>query len=524
MAKGYDIVYLRGTSAESPDLTKTLRQCASGARVFPVATTDELRSLLQERGVDCVVSEYDLGDDTGLDACQVSRELVPAVPFVLVPAESTGRLASDAVANRVNAYVPQSEFDEHAVGEKIASVLDSNWGRTEESAWLPTSAGDSTTILERVEDAFIAVDDEWRVTYLNPSAAALLDYPRSDIVGRNIWQEFPEALESGFYEPIVDAMETQEPRSFREYYAPLDLWAEANVYPAPDGLSVYIRDISDQHQREQTVDGLLTMAREMMHAGTVGAVCDSAMDAIEELLDFDFGIVRVVEDGELRVVSRSTTTDDGDRERALARRVFETGEPALEAPDDTESDRALLCIPLGSYGTMTVGVADGGLEGPRLAIVEILAAMAVAALRRTEREQDLRRYERVLETIQEMVFVIDESGRFTLVTEPLADRLGYGRSALLGRRATAVFDGVDELVANVYHGELFEALDEPIEVVAESGERFPARIDLSVLPSETQDSDIVGVVHDVSELTATRRRLTAERERFSSLYENLPDP
>jgi PAS domain S-box-containing protein len=49
----------------------------------------------------------------------------------------------------------------------------------------------ATDILEGISDAFYAVDHEWRFTYVNSKAEELWGLGRQELVGKNIWEEFP---------------------------------------------------------------------------------------------------------------------------------------------------------------------------------------------------------------------------------------------------------------------------------------------------------------------------------------------
>jgi PAS domain S-box-containing protein len=109
-------------------------------------------------------------------------------------------------------------------------------------------------VLERVSDAFFALDRGWRFTYLNEQAEELLDRTADDLVGQSVWEEFPEAVGSVFEEQYRTAMETQETVSFEEYYPPLSMWVEVRAYPSETGLSVYFRDISERKTNERRLE------------------------------------------------------------------------------------------------------------------------------------------------------------------------------------------------------------------------------------------------------------------------------
>lgn len=105
-----------------------------------------------------------------------------------------------------------------------------------------------TVTLESITDAFFTVDREWRVTYVNREAERLLRRPREELLGRKLWDEFPEARGSVFHQQYTRAMDANVSVSFEEYYAPLDLWVHVRTYPSPQGLAVYFRD-STQDRR-----------------------------------------------------------------------------------------------------------------------------------------------------------------------------------------------------------------------------------------------------------------------------------
>jgi PAS domain-containing protein len=56
--------------------------------------------------------------------------------------------------------------------------------------------------LERISDGFVALDREWRYTYVNATAAKLLGRRPEELIGRNIWTEFPEGIDQPFYHAI----------------------------------------------------------------------------------------------------------------------------------------------------------------------------------------------------------------------------------------------------------------------------------------------------------------------------------
>lgn len=100
--------------------------------------------------------------------------------------------------------------------------------------------------LNSMSDAFFTLDREWRFSFLNDHALLLLGRDRAALMDRNIWEEFPEAVGSSFQTQYETAARERRTVRFAEFYPPLDKWFQVTVYPMPEGLAVYFRDITQE--------------------------------------------------------------------------------------------------------------------------------------------------------------------------------------------------------------------------------------------------------------------------------------
>lgn len=105
-------------------------------------------------------------------------------------------------------------------------------------------------ILERITDAFIALDRNWRYIYVNEKAAQIFGRDRESLIGKHIWTEFPEAVGHPFHLAYEKAMETQQPIQLEEYYPPYERWFENRIHPSPNGLAIYIQDVTERRRKE----------------------------------------------------------------------------------------------------------------------------------------------------------------------------------------------------------------------------------------------------------------------------------
>ncbi|NVM76307.1 diguanylate cyclase (GGDEF)-like protein [Duganella sp. SG902] len=107
-----------------------------------------------------------------------------------------------------------------------------------------------TATLESISDAVLMLGHDWEIRYMNGNAERLTKVQRADVLGRCLWDVFPEAIGGPYYQAYHKAVETNTPVTFEEHYAPLDLWTEIRAYPSEEGLTIYFRDISERKATE----------------------------------------------------------------------------------------------------------------------------------------------------------------------------------------------------------------------------------------------------------------------------------
>lgn len=123
--------------------------------------------------------------------------------------------------------------------------------------------------LESISDAFFSVDANWRITHLNANAERIAQRPRAELLARNLWDEFAPEMESAFFTAYHRVVETGEAEVVTAYHAPFDTWFEASAYPSANGLSVYLRDVSEERRSEIRLaerDRMLHQQRRLLDA------------------------------------------------------------------------------------------------------------------------------------------------------------------------------------------------------------------------------------------------------------------
>ena len=107
--------------------------------------------------------------------------------------------------------------------------------------------------MEVTTDGVLSLARDWRVTFLNPAAKAILD-PEDKLVGKVVWDEFPAARTGNFWDYYHLAMDQGLAGEFEAFYPePLNLWFNVRTQPSSDGIVVFFSDITQRKKQEQAL-------------------------------------------------------------------------------------------------------------------------------------------------------------------------------------------------------------------------------------------------------------------------------
>ena len=121
-------------------------------------------------------------------------------------------------------------------------------------------------LLESITDAFIALDRGERITYANAEAERLTGVKREQMLGRNYWELFPEAIGTTLERELSRVRRDCSPADFEYHYAPADAWYQIKAQPASGGgISIFTRDISERKRAEAERD-LLAQRERLAHS------------------------------------------------------------------------------------------------------------------------------------------------------------------------------------------------------------------------------------------------------------------
>ncbi|MGY1811335.1 SpoIIE family protein phosphatase [Blastococcus sp. SYSU D00820] len=105
--------------------------------------------------------------------------------------------------------------------------------------------------VEGMDRPLFVLDEAWRFRYINPAGAAVLGRTVGGLVGRGVWDEFPEAVGSPFQELYARVRATGESGSTEAWFEPLGKWFEAAAFLTDAGLVVTYDDVTARRRTEE---------------------------------------------------------------------------------------------------------------------------------------------------------------------------------------------------------------------------------------------------------------------------------
>lgn len=112
------------------------------------------------------------------------------------------------------------------------------------------------TILSSISDGFYTLDRHWRYTYVNDRYCEMAGMEREALLGKGIWDLFADAVNTDVYVQFQRVMSEQTPLQFEYLYVIWNRWYEHRVYSSPNGLTVFVAEITDRKQTEAEIQQL----------------------------------------------------------------------------------------------------------------------------------------------------------------------------------------------------------------------------------------------------------------------------
>jgi len=371
-------------------------------------------------------------------------------------------------------------------------------------------------ILESISDAFFALDSLWRFTYVNRRAEQLLGKKKEELLYKNIWEVFPEAVEAAFHKMFYKAMAGQIPVSFEEFYPPFDKWFEVHAYPYKHGLSVYFTDVTEHKKIEEKLKESERRFREMLERAHLIAVTVDLAGKVTFINDFSLKLTGWQRD---EVLGKEFEVFVPPEQREEVKRVFFEAVMSGKALPRYESD---VITKSGerrtvSFTNVLLRDAQGNIIGTANIGEDITERKRLFAQVRSERaeveqlaktlEKDRDTLEVIMESTNAHIAYLDYDLNFVMVNSTYERGSGHTRDELIGRNHfeffpnpenEAIFKKVRDTGEPVeYKAKPFEFADQPW--------RGTTYWDWTLLPVKDASGRVVGLVLSLVDITDSVR-------------------
>ena len=229
---------------------------------------------LAEEQFDCVVSDYDMPGQTGIDFLEAVREAYAELPFILFTGKGSEEVASDAISAGVTDYLQkEAGTDQYAIlANRIINAVEANRTRRQHRRQLDA--------IETAQEGISILDDDGRFVYVNEAYADLYGYEREAMIGEHWELLYREEDVDEIREDVLPHVEK------------MGYWHGQTIGRRADGttfeedhvlattangeLVCTVRDVTDRRERERTLQRTSALLSTLFDTLPVGVLAEDA--------------------------------------------------------------------------------------------------------------------------------------------------------------------------------------------------------------------------------------------------------
>jgi diguanylate cyclase (GGDEF)-like protein/PAS domain S-box-containing protein len=172
-------------------------------------------------------------------------------------------------------------------------------------------------VLDSMSDGFVAIDHDWRVIYVNTRGAAIQGRAPELLLGRHLFEIYPDAVGTSFESAYRKAMTERVLVQIEAYYPPWDRWFNQRIYPTEDGIAIFFVDVTERKRGEKSDAG----QRRVLELIAADAPLQETLDEIVRLIEAQspemMGSILLADEDGLHLRHGAALTLPADYARAL---------------------------------------------------------------------------------------------------------------------------------------------------------------------------------------------------------------
>ncbi len=504
--KELNILVLEDIPIDAELIEQELERAQIAFRIRRAATKAKFLKQLQDLNPDVILADYSLPQFNGLEALRLVRESGLDTPFILVTGTQKEEIAVECLKEGADDYILKSSLRRlPGALENVLRKKEAEREKRQLARELEKSAKQMVTIFESITDAFFAVDSTWRLMYLNPRSDVFLEKvnkERQEMWGKNWWDEFPAEPSSVAFMELQRAMEKRIDVEFEDFFPLLNSWLHIRAYPAEDGLSIYVQDISDRKRSAMVQHAVYDISEAASIESSFLRMTESIHRIIGGLMPAK-NIHIALYDAENDILSYPYFVDEIEKcpeptkpGKGLTEYVLRTGEPLLATPEvlaelraksEIESSQSTsidwLGVPLktagGVIGVLAVQNYSGAFRFGNIEkdVLQFVSTQVAMAIERKRSEEKIREQASLLDVAQDAIIVRDlhekilywNKGAERIYGWTGVEALGKSSADLLHKDAELASEAFESVMkTGVWFGELQQSAKDGRDLTVES--------------------------------------------------------
>jgi len=372
-------------------------------------------------------------------------------------------------------------------------------------------------LADSIIDVFFAMDKDLRYTYWNKASEELTGISAKDAIGKSLYDLFPDTPQTRKAAKVyLDVLRTQQPQTFINEYQleGKDFVFEISAYPSRDGLSVFVKDITQRKRAEEAL-----LENEERYRNVVERANDGIVIIQDTIIRYANPRLAEMWGGTVQEFIDTPFTDyvhpdelpklvDRYKRRMAGQNVTPIYETALGRKDGSKL-----------YAELNAGIITYQGKPADLVIVRDITErrQAEEALRESE-----EKYRSILENIEDGYYEVDLAGNLTFFNDSLCGIIGYSRDEMMGmnnrqyldkENAKKVFQAFNQVYTT---GKPTKGFD--WEIIRKDGTRRFVEASASLIRNlEGEPAGFRGIVRDITERKRAEKEIRRRSQELAAL-------
>lgn len=519
MSDGIRILYVDDDPAFAELVTTSLERNRDAFDVVsesdPGRALDRIESNTDR--FDCLVSDYEMTGMTGLELVSALRDRDIDLPMILFTGKGSEDIASEAISMGLTDYLQKTPGgDTYRV---LANRIENAVSRQRSERARRQSEERYRRLVETSPTPIAITRPDHGIVYANPRLASFLDVSESDELHEQQFLEYAHDTDRDLVESTLEeVLRTDEDASIERVrfvageaetrYATLAV--APVIYDDSRTLQIVLNDVTEYERARRDL-----AETEVKYSTLV----EQANDGVVIL---DDGQITFANQMAAQMLSMNQSTLTGIE---LSELVVSEDAELVEKRFSDDSDASL-----NEPFEFTAMAADGTTVPIEVSASAIQFNRSQAYMtiwrdvtERKKRKRELARYQTLVETAAEPMYLLDDDGTILMANDAMIDLLGRDRTEIVGSHATefidrSVYDKANEKLREALATEDRDYAKMEVEVTTGGGETRVIETTLTVLTEDDEHDRTIGVSRDMTE----RKRREQNLAKYETIVETVP--